>query len=125
MGKVLVGAFLPAGAPDELVVEGQATQVVAGDGRKVVQDAVDRKERAGWTFVRCKAEQRDHPVHVHQEQRFCSICRHFQVTIVTRHPGSSLASLPRSAWGVKREAGETDSTDIGFVAGPGETTLIP
>ena len=41
MRKVLVGALLPAGAPDELVARGQATQVVAGSGRKVVQDAVD------------------------------------------------------------------------------------
>ena len=99
--------------------------MVAGGGRKVVQDAVDRKKLARWTFVRLEAEQRDHPVHIHQEQRFCSICRHFQVTIVTRHPRSTLVSLPRSAWGVKREAGETDSTDIGLAAGPGGTILIP
>jgi hypothetical protein len=49
----------------------------------------------------------------------------FQVTIDTQHPGSSLASLPRLAWGIKREAGETDTRRIGFAVGPGETILIP
>src|SRR6266480_3878681 len=112
MGEVLVGAFLPTRAPGQLVAGRQPTEVVAGAGRKVVKDAVDRKKGSGWTSVRWITEQRDDPVHVHQEQRSVSICRHFQVTIVTRHPCSSLVSLPRSASGIKREGGATDSRFI-------------
>ena len=51
------------------------------------------------------------------------ICRHFQVTIVTRHGPTKLASLPRSVRAIKREPGVTDSRHIGIAVGPGGTAL--
>ena len=63
--QVVVGAVLPAGRPDELVVLGEAREPLAGLVGDAVGDPVDEVEAARGVVERpLEAEQADHPVDV-------------------------------------------------------------
>src|SRR5205085_1038307 len=67
--QVLVGLLLPAGGPDELerVVESQ--QPLAAAISDAVRDPVDRVEGAGGRLPVREAEEADHAVDVHEQDR--------------------------------------------------------
>ena len=90
---------------------------------------LNRATHSASNLVRQEVHDRCLPleVHIHEQQRFFAVCRHFtglQVTIVTRHRFGNLARVHRTAGGIKREPGVTDSRYIGNVVGPGGTASL-
>jgi hypothetical protein len=65
--EVLVRLLLPARRPDHLVGFREPREAPPGVGSDAVQDAVDRVERAGQFGAAFEAEERDHAVHVDEE----------------------------------------------------------
>src|SRR5215210_3121001 len=108
MDQILVGPLLPAGAPDELESLRKDPQVLAGGGRKVMRDAVYRKERARWTFVHMEAEQGDDPVHVDEQPRNMAICGQFHVPSVTQPGCGEAARVSKIRVGFKSPSGGAD-----------------
>src|SRR5687768_12093799 len=101
MRQVLVGALLPAGAPDHHEALGQRAQVLAGGGRKVVVDALDVVEAPVRTGVQLESEQRDDAVDIDEKQGNVAISREFHVTFVTEPCCVGAASLLKLSSAIK------------------------
>ena len=67
--EVLVGAILPARAPDALESGVQAVEVLRGTAREVVRKAVHKREAARGRFGLVEAEKGDDTIYVDQEER--------------------------------------------------------
>ena len=108
MDEVLVGALLPAGAPDEFEMGLQGAQVLARGGRKVMRNAVDGQEGPIWTSVQIPPEQGDDAVDIQQKQRNMAICGAFQVTSVTQRGCLGVARVSILRVGFKHVGGDAD-----------------